>query len=75
MSLTVKAFLMRGGDEKAEIRRFTVPADVSSSFDYLQKKVADIFPGLARGNFHLYWKGNFLVILYYICMIDGYASI
>lgn len=56
MSLTVKAFLMRGGDEKAEIRRFTVPADVSSSFDYLQKKVADIFPGLARGNFHLYWK-------------------
>jgi len=29
---------------------------VSSSFDYLQKKIAEIFPGLARGNFSLYWK-------------------
>ncbi|XP_062603202.1 sequestosome-1-like [Saccostrea cucullata] len=56
MSLTVKAFLMKDGNEKAEIRRFTVPTDVSSSFDYLQKKIADIFPGLARGNFSLYWK-------------------
>lgn len=43
MSLTVKAFLMKGGNEKAEIRRFTVPQDVSASFDYLQKKIADIF--------------------------------
>lgn len=59
MSLTVKAFLVKGGNEKAEIRRFTVPQDVSASFDYLQKKIADIFPGLARGNFDLYWKGIF----------------
>lgn len=56
MSLTVKAFLVKGGNEKAEIRRFTVPQDVSASFDYLQKKIADIFPGLARGNFNLFWK-------------------
>lgn len=58
MSLTVKAFLVKGGNEKAEIRRFTVPQDVSASFDYLQKKIADIFPGLARGNFNLFWKGT-----------------
>ncbi|XP_052089582.1 sequestosome-1-like [Mytilus californianus] len=55
MSLTVKAYLVKKGEEKREIRRFAVPADVSSSFSYLQKKVSDIYPTLRQGNFNLYW--------------------
>ncbi|OWF55631.1 sequestosome-1-like [Mizuhopecten yessoensis] len=53
MSLTVKATLHRA---EPEIRRFPVPADVSSSFDYLKKKISDVFPGLHKGLFSLYWK-------------------
>ena len=55
MSLTVKSYLVRRGEDKPEIRRFSVPADVSSSFSYLQKKIADIYPSLKQGNFHLFW--------------------
>ncbi|KAJ8297990.1 hypothetical protein KUTeg_024521 [Tegillarca granosa] len=55
MSLTVKAFLVKQQGEN-EIRRFPVPADVSSNFDYLKKKISEIFPNLGQGNFVLYWK-------------------
>ena len=58
MSLTVKAYLEKDGKVDGEIRRFGVPADVSSSYDYLVKKVAAIFPSLREGHFSLYWKGN-----------------
>ena len=57
MSLTVKAFLEVDGKENGEIRRFQIPADVSSSYAYLAKKIANIFPGLTEGNFSLYWRG------------------
>ncbi|WAQ99093.1 SQSTM-like protein [Mya arenaria] len=56
MSLTVKAFLEKKENVDGEIRRFQIPADVSSSYAYLSKKVADIFPGLRDGHFSLYWK-------------------
>lgn len=60
MSLTVKATLHR---VEPEIRRFAVPADVSSSFEYLKKKISDIFPSLRQGKFSLFWKdqdGDFI---------------
>lgn len=56
MSLTIKAFLQRDGKWDGEIRRFQIPADVSSSYDYLSKKLCDIFPSLRQGNFSLFWK-------------------
>ncbi|KAH3839941.1 sequestosome-1-like [Dreissena polymorpha] len=56
MSLSVKAFLKKDDKLDAEIRRFQVPADVSSSYDYLAKKLCGIFPSLRQGNFSLYWK-------------------
>lgn len=55
MSLTVKAYLIKKCDEKKEIRRFSIPTDVSSNFSYLQKKVAEIYPSLKQGNFNLFW--------------------
>ena len=67
MSLTVKAFLAKEGQWDAEIRRFQVPADVSSSYDYLYKKLCDIFPSLKRGNFSLFWKGK---IFYFISCLN-----
>lgn len=58
MSLTVKAFLEKDGSQNGEIRRFQIPADVSSSHAYLSKKLADIFPSLRDGGFSMYWKGK-----------------
>lgn len=60
MSLTFKAFLYertwRG--DPAEIRRFTVDQDVSTSYAYLVEKVAQIFPSLRPNNFVLAWTGE-----------------
>ncbi|KAL5012386.1 hypothetical protein ScPMuIL_010937 [Solemya velum] len=57
MSLTVKAFLLKGDNSSPEIRRVSIPADVTSSYEYLFKKLADIFSSLRRSeNFSLYWK-------------------
>ncbi|VDI00844.1 sequestosome 1 [Mytilus galloprovincialis] len=55
MSLTVKAYLVKKGEEKREIRRFAVPADVSTSFINLQEKVLETYPSLKQGNFNLFW--------------------
>jgi len=63
MSFTVKAFLEKNGKADGEIRRFQVPADVSSSYAYLSKKIADIFPGLRDGKFSLYWKGKLAIAI------------
>ncbi|KAL4230806.1 Sequestosome-1 [Mactra antiquata] len=56
MALTVKAYLDRVGNPDPEIRRFSVPADVSTNYDYLAKKVAGMFPSIREGHFSLYWK-------------------
>ena len=58
MSLTVKAFLAKDGQWDAEIRRFQVPAEVSSSFENLSKKLIEVFSSLRLGNFSSYWKGK-----------------
>ncbi|KAL3860599.1 hypothetical protein ACJMK2_010698 [Sinanodonta woodiana] len=58
MSLTVKAFLQKSELGTEEIRRFSVPADVSSSYEYLCRKISDIFPTLRHGRFTLYWKDS-----------------
>lgn len=56
MSLTIKAFLQRDTHSEPEIRRFQIPTDVSTSYDYLSKKLCDIFPALRAGNFSVFWK-------------------
>ncbi|KAK3603903.1 hypothetical protein CHS0354_042914 [Potamilus streckersoni] len=58
MSLTVKAFLQKSGSRDEEIRRFSIPADVSSSYEYLCRKISDVFPSLRHGRFILYWKDS-----------------
>nr|CAB3266552.1 sequestosome-1 [Phallusia mammillata] len=57
MSLQFKAFLYedKPGRPK-EIRRFAVDQDVSSSYDYLRRKVATVFPNLGEDNFALQWR-------------------
>ncbi|XP_046569068.1 sequestosome-1-like [Haliotis rubra] len=57
-SVVIKASLEREGSSQPEIRRFGVPSDASASFDYLFKKISEVFPGLVRGNFNLYWKDS-----------------
>ncbi len=59
MSLTVKAYLKRCENANPEIRRFTVDHDVTSNYEYLSKKVAQVFPSLGRPEkFTLAWKGK-----------------
>ncbi|XP_050415012.2 sequestosome-1 [Patella vulgata] len=56
MSLTVKAYFQKKPDDSLEIRRFTIPVDASSSYDYIFKKVSEVFPNFSRGNFILCWR-------------------
>ena len=52
-TLTVKAFLNRPGNPQ-EIRRFSVDEGASTSYDYLRRKVGQVFQGL--DNITLAWK-------------------
>uniref|UniRef100_A0A8C1X0N4 Protein ref(2)P n=1 Tax=Cyprinus carpio TaxID=7962 RepID=A0A8C1X0N4_CYPCA len=56
MSMTVKAYLLGKDDCNKEIRRFAVDQDVSTSFEYLQRKVLDVFVGLRTAPFQMYYK-------------------
>lgn len=59
MSLMYKAYLYeRKPNKPKEIRRFSVDHDVSSSYEYLRKKVAAVFPDLSEENFHLQWHDS-----------------
>lgn len=58
MSMTVKAYLLGKDDCNKEIRRFAVDQDVSTSFEYLQRKVLDVFVGLRTAPFQMYYKGK-----------------
>ncbi|XP_064181961.1 sequestosome-1 [Anguilla rostrata] len=56
MSMTVKAYLLGREDIQREIRRFTVDQDVATSFEYLNRKVADVFQSLRNATFQMYYK-------------------
>ncbi|KAJ8282922.1 hypothetical protein COCON_G00054410 [Conger conger] len=56
MSMTVKAYLLGKEDIHKEIRRFTVDQDVTSSFEYLNRKVADVFQSLRNATFQMYYR-------------------
>ncbi|XP_016413852.1 sequestosome-1-like isoform X3 [Sinocyclocheilus rhinocerous] len=56
MSMTVKAYLIGKEDCNKEIRRFAVDHDVSTSFEYLKRKVLDVFVGLRTAPFQVYYK-------------------
>ncbi|XP_060693378.1 sequestosome-1 [Hemiscyllium ocellatum] len=56
MAFNVKAYLLGKDEVNREIRRFTVDHDVSTSFEYLYKKVAGIFQSLRSENFQMYYK-------------------
>lgn len=56
--MTVKAYLIGKEDCNKEIRRFAVDQDVSTSFEYLKRKVLDVFVGLRTAPFQMYYKGK-----------------
>lgn len=57
MSVTVKAYKASKNSPHnyTEIRRFGVPEDVITNYEYLFKNISDVFPGLKQGNFTLHW--------------------
>lgn len=59
MSMTVKAYLLGKEDCHKEIRRFAVDEDVSTSFEYLSRKVMDVFSNLRNVAFQMYYRGEF----------------
>ena len=59
MSLTVKASLQKSWQkEPLEIRRFLVDQDVSTSYNDLLKKVAEIFPSVDAEKVDTAWIGK-----------------
>ncbi|XP_046853214.1 sequestosome-1-like isoform X2 [Xenia sp. Carnegie-2017] len=54
MALTVKAYL--NYNSEPEIRRFSVEADATTSFEYLLGKIRCVFPKLNREELQLSWK-------------------
>jgi len=56
MSLTVKAYLTKTGQEQPEIRRFGIDADVPTNYSYLIGKIHTVFPGLANKKYTLGWR-------------------
>ncbi|XP_014776341.1 sequestosome-1 [Octopus bimaculoides] len=58
MSLTIKAYKSNDDQGKNfdEIRRFSVPKQLT--FDFLFKKVCEVFPSLSHGKFTMYWQDS-----------------
>ncbi|KAL0974294.1 hypothetical protein UPYG_G00218420 [Umbra pygmaea] len=56
MSMTVKAYLLGKEDAPREIRRFAVDQDVSTSFEYLNRKVVDVFSTLRNVSYQMFYK-------------------
>ncbi|GAA6105504.1 sequestosome-1 [Tachysurus ichikawai] len=56
MSVTVKAYLLGKEDCHKEIRRFAIDHDVSTSFEYLSRKLVDVFSNLQNVAFQTYYK-------------------
>ncbi|XP_071951577.1 sequestosome-1-like [Antedon mediterranea] len=58
MSLTVKAYL-KSSDDDTEIRRFSLDEGVTSSYEYLSKKIVSVFPKLVNaGNIKIAYKDS-----------------
>ena len=57
MAVSVKSYLNFEG-ENPEIRRFSIPQDVSTSYEYLVEKIRQVYPSLLRKVFRLYWRGE-----------------
>ncbi len=76
MSMTVKAYLLGKDDCNKEIRRFAVDQDVSTSFEYLKRKVLDVFLGLGTAPFQMYYKGKsvFNFILCNLLLMQTYNN-
>ncbi|XP_076025859.1 sequestosome-1 isoform X2 [Genypterus blacodes] len=55
MSVTIKAYLLGKEECVKEIRRFTVDEEVSSSFEYLSRKTAEVFSNLKNANFNFFY--------------------
>ncbi|XP_061690478.1 sequestosome-1 isoform X2 [Syngnathoides biaculeatus] len=56
MSVTVKAYLLGKEESVREIRRFLVDVDAIGSFEHLCDKTCQIFSGLKRPAFNMYYK-------------------
>ncbi|KAK1803898.1 hypothetical protein P4O66_003842 [Electrophorus voltai] len=56
MSMTVKAYLVGKEDCTKEIRRFAIDQDVSTSYEYLSRKVVDVFSNLRNVSLQMYYK-------------------
>lgn len=65
MSMTVKSYLLGKDDCNKEIRRFAVDQDVSTSFEYLKRKLLDVFVGLRTAPFQMSYKGKSVFILFF----------
>lgn len=57
MSVTVKAYLLGKEESVREIRRFLVEQDAVGSFEHLCDKTCQIFSGLKKTAFNMYYKG------------------
>lgn len=58
MSVTVKAYLLGKDEAVKEVRRFAVDQDVSSSFEYLNRKTAGVFSNLKNSSFTMFYRGK-----------------
>ncbi|KAM6953261.1 sequestosome-1 [Aplochiton taeniatus] len=56
MSMTVKAYLLGKEDSAKEIRRFAIDQDVSTSFEYMNRKVVDVFSTLRNVTYQMFYK-------------------
>ncbi|XP_077387226.1 sequestosome-1 [Festucalex cinctus] len=56
MSVTVKAYLLGKEESVREIRRFLVEQDAMGSFEHLCDKTCQMFPGLKKAAFNMYYK-------------------
>ncbi|XP_051921489.1 sequestosome-1 [Hippocampus zosterae] len=56
MSVTVKAYLLGKEESVREIRRFLVGQDAVGSFEHLCDKTCQIFSGLKKTAFNMYYK-------------------
>lgn len=62
MSMTVKAYLLGKEDCHKEIRRFAVDEGVSTSFEYMSRKVMDVFSNLRNVAFQMFYRGESILL-------------